>query len=404
MRILIVHDYGVPVGGAENLSIALREGLRSRGHEARLFASSARPLALESAADATGFGTTGPARRVLQAWNPFAARALSAELARFRPDVVHVRMFMTQLSPAILPLLRGVPALLHVVNYDLICPLNTRVLPDGRPCRETPGRVCGTRGCLPPLGRARAALQRRLWRRDRDVFARTLCNSHRVAEQLVAHGVRCDGVIWNGVPRRAARPPLAVNAAPHAAFAGRLVPKKGVAWLLRAFAKVLREVPEARLSIAGEGPERAALGALAGELGIAARVRWLGHLSRERLEAAFADVWVQAVPSLWEEPFGLVAAEAMMRGTAVIASRGGGLDEQVIDGETGFTVAAGDADALAEGLARVLGERALAERMGAAGRARALEHFTEERVVERFVVEYRRLLAADANGAAPVPA
>jgi len=393
VRVSIVHDYGVPVGGAENLSIALRAGLRARGHEARLFTSTAKPLPLPIEADATCHGTMGPTRRVLQAWNPMAAVALRRELETFDPDVVHVRMFMSQLSPSILPLLRDRPAILHVVNYDLICPLNTRVLPNGEPCREQAGAACGRNGCLPPLGRARAAVQRASWRRDGEAFDRILCNSHRVAEQLERYGVPTDGVVWNGVPERAARPSVPDGAAPHVGYAGRLVPKKGVDWLLRAFALACTDVPDARLSIAGDGPDRAALGRLADTLGIGARVRWLGHLDRDALEAAFADVHVQAVPSLWEEPFGLVAAEGMMRGCALVASRGGGLGEQVLDGRTGFLVDAGDVSALAARLSELLGDLGLAGRMGAAGRERALACFTEEAVVERFVAEYERLLS-----------
>ena len=120
----------------------------------------------------------GPARRVLQAWNPSARRALARELDAFAPDLVHVRMFMTQLSPAILPLLADVPALLHVVNHDLSCPLNTRVLPDGSACGRRQGVACMEEGCLDRLGHWRAEVQRAQWRRHRGVFDRVVCNSH----------------------------------------------------------------------------------------------------------------------------------------------------------------------------------------------------------------------------------
>ena len=119
MKVLIVHDYGVLVGGAEYFSVALRDGLRRRGHDVRLFASSAQPLPLENVADYTCFGTMSAARKLLQVANPWAARGLGEALRRFDPDVVHVRMFLTQLSPLILRQLEGYRSLLHVVNYDL---------------------------------------------------------------------------------------------------------------------------------------------------------------------------------------------------------------------------------------------------------------------------------------------
>jgi glycosyltransferase involved in cell wall biosynthesis len=97
---------------------------------------------------------------------------------------------------------------------------------------------------------------------------------------------------------------------------------------------------------------------------------------------------VQAVPSRWEEPFGLVAAEAMMRGTAVVASENGGLAEQVEPGATGYLAPAGDAGALARALERVVRARDLAERMGASARVRALAELTIDRHVDRVVAAH----------------
>jgi glycosyltransferase involved in cell wall biosynthesis len=390
MRVLIVHDYGTLHGGAEHMSMALRNGLRARGHDARLFASTAQPLPLPNAADHTCYGTITSARHVLQAVNPFAVIRLRTMLREYRPDVVHVRMFMTQLSPLILPLLRQVPSLLHVVNYDLICPLNTKLLPSGSACHQRAGMACYRNRCLPPLGMARAMSQRLMWRWWSDVFDLIVTNSHWVRRRLAMEGIVADETVWNGVPVLPRRPPL--NTPPTVGFAGRLVPKKGVDVLLRAMAQVIATLPEARLLLAGDGPERPELEHLIAALGLQPYVSLLGHRPRQELETLLAGTWVQVVPSLWEEPFGLVTAEAMMRGTAVVASRSGGLTELVRDGETGFSVPAGDPDALAGALRRILYNRELAERMGKAGRARATAEFSEDRVVERFLELYEQIL------------
>ncbi len=133
-------------------------------------------------------------------------------------------------------------------------------------------------------------------------------------------------------------------------YAGRLVSKKGVDVLISAMAIVLGNIPGARLLIAGDGPERRRLESQANDLGISGSVQFTGHLDATGTENALAAAWVQAVPSVWEEPFGLVAAESMMRGTAVVASRAGGLTEQVVEGETGYLVPPGDAGALAHAI------------------------------------------------------
>jgi glycosyltransferase involved in cell wall biosynthesis len=390
VKVLIVHDYGTLSGGAEHMSHTLREGLRRRGHRAEWFSSSARPLPLPIVSDHTCFGDTGVLGRAAQAVNAHAAMRLRAVMKRFQPDIVHVRMFLTQLSPLILPLLRRVPAILHCVNYDTICPLNTKTLPDGTPCQFAPGWPCHRCGGM--LTAARAQLQHTLWRRWMGIFDSVVANSEWTARRLREHGVPVAEVIHNGVPERPARSPL--GDPPTAAFAGRLAAKKGVEPLLHAWVLVRREAPTARLLIAGDGPERAALQGLTARLGLSAGVSFLGYLPRAEMEAALASAWVQVAPSLWEEPFGLVAAEASMRGTAAVVSRRGGLAEVIEEGVTGFAVDPTDVATLAERLLRVLRDRDLAERLGAAGRRRALEYFTDIGAIDRFETLYSRIIGA----------
>jgi glycogen synthase len=107
MRILLVNDHGTRVGGAEVIVFSLRDALRARGHEVRVFSSSAREHGDPIEADATGFGTTSRWRTLVQSVNPRAARSFRDEIARFRPDVVHVHLYQTQLSPLILGELGG---------------------------------------------------------------------------------------------------------------------------------------------------------------------------------------------------------------------------------------------------------------------------------------------------------
>ena len=389
MKILLLNDYATPTGGAELMTLALRDGLRQRGHDARLFAGDARAGGGDVQADYTCFGTTSRFRTLLQTANPSAAMRLRQTLAEFRPDVVHVRMFLTQLSPLILPLLRDVPSLYHVVWYRPICPIGTKLLPDGTPCQVSPGVVCYRNGCLPARDWAPLLFQLHLWRRWRAAFDLVVANSAAVGERLRAEGIAPVEVVWNGVPRRAARPPLA--APPTVAFAGRLVPEKGADLLVRAFARIVGQLPEARLILAGDGPEGAWLARLVADLGLDRAVTLTGHLDRAAIEARFATAWVQAVPSRWAEPFGIAAAEGAMRGTAIVASAGGGLSEIVRDGATGFLVPPGDVDALAAALRRLLGDRDLAERLGGAGREDALARFDEATFVERFIALYERI-------------
>lgn len=392
MKILLLHDYGTATGGAELQMLSLRQGLMERGHEVRLFASRVSPVeGYPQLADDTCFGTTSKAQVLTQTANPSAYWQLRRVLREFRPDVVHIRMFLWQLSPLILPLLNPFPCVYQTAVYKAICPAGTNLLPDGRRCEFSPGRVCLSSGCLTPQSWAMLMVQYQLWQRWRSAIDQIVALSYAMKGELEQAGLCPVEVIHNGVPVRSPRP--ALSDPPTVVYAGRLVPEKGIDVLLRAFAIAQAQVPNAQLWLAGQGGAEGDLRQLAQALSISEQVTWLGHRSRSELEALFDQAWVQVVPSLWAEPFGNVTTEAMMRGTAVIASAMGAQPEIVKAGQTGFLVPPGDVNSLAGELVKLLQNRDLAESMGQAGRDRALTHFSEEQRTEQFLALYRRLQA-----------
>jgi glycosyltransferase involved in cell wall biosynthesis len=193
---------------------------------------------------------------------------------------------------------------------------------------------------------------------------------------------------------RSARPgalrrEIGASSEPIVGFMGRLTRQKGVDVLLRAFAQVERRHPAARLILAGDGPDRGALENLARSLGLR-RATFLGWRSDAADILAGADVL--AMPSRWEG-FGLVALEAMALGKPVVASRVSALPEIVVPEETGLLVTPGDPGALAEALLALLADRPRAERMGRAGKARALEEFPVERMAQRTAEVYHEVIS-----------
>lgn len=386
MKVLLVNDYGTPTGGAELQTLRFRALLRERGQEAMLFTSDARPGGVAIASDVQCRGTQGRGRKILQAINPLAAIGLRRTIKSFRPDVVHLRMFLSQLSPLVLPVLRDVPTLLHVVNYQLICPLNTKRLPDGTACTVRAGAICQTAGCVSAAGRARFALQRRMWDAWHDAIDMVVANSRWTARRLAADGIDVDGHVTYGVPALEPRPPLAPS--PTVACVGRLFGKKGVEVLLRAMPSVRTAVPGVKLRIVGDGPEMGALQEIVGSLQLTDCVTFHGFVPRDAIDTLLADAWMQVVPSVYEEPFGVVTIEAMMRGTALVATNVGGPTEVVREGDTGFLVPPGDADALAGAMIKVLRDRELAERLGANAYAIARREFTEPVSIDRVLALY----------------
>jgi glycosyltransferase involved in cell wall biosynthesis len=177
---------------------------------------------------------------------------------------------------------------------------------------------------------------------------------------------------------------------PRLAIVGRLIPIKGHDTLLAALARVREEVPDVSLEIAGDGQLEPELRATVERRGLPSAVRFLGRVAPPA--PVFERAAVVVVPSRGEG-FGMVALEAMERGRAVVASDVGGLPEIVADGRSGLLVPPGDVEALARAIVELAGDPVRAAELGAAGRVRALQEFSQERCTERIAALYGAALA-----------
>ncbi|NDY91914.1 glycosyltransferase family 4 protein [Ideonella livida] len=207
--------------------------------------------------------------------------------------------------------------------------------------------------------------------------------------------VRCGVSLQAGAPRPAAAAgtPLRVGSL------GRLVEKKGMDVLLRALAQAVAQGQDLQLDIAGDGPLREPLQALAQTLGVAPRVRFLGAMGHAQVAAWLGslDVFalacqVDAQGDMDGVPVALM--EAMSQGVPVLSTRLSGIPELVVDGQTGLLAEPGHADSLAAQLMRLAGDAALRSRLGAAGARHALDEFSQQVNLDRLTAHFRRALAA----------
>ncbi|HKY59737.1 MAG TPA: glycosyltransferase family 4 protein [Gemmatimonadota bacterium] len=200
---------------------------------------------------------------------------------------------------------------------------------------------------------------------------------------VIPYGVSMPGEAAAG--GRAADPPILL-------FVGRLVTRKGVDRLLEALA-TLRDRPW-RLEVIGFGPERERLEALAGQLGLAERVAFLGRVPNEELTAAYRRATAFVLPATLDERedtegLGVVLLEAMSHALPVVATRRGGITDVVIDGRTGILVE-DEVPALAAGVRRLLEDPATARDMGERGRERVRTAFGWDSIVDRLEAVYGR--------------
>ena len=171
-------------------------------------------------------------------------------------------------------------------------------------------------------------------------------------------------------------------------FVGRLAAVKGVPVLLDAFARVLKDHPDAELTLVGDGPERPRIEARARALGCDHAVRFAGYLSQDEVTAELARADLFALPS-FAEGVPVVLMEAMASRLPVVATRLAGIPELVEDGVSGRVVPPGDSAALAAALAELLSDPDLRARMGTAGRAKVEAEYDMAGEAARLAVLFR---------------
>lgn len=175
--------------------------------------------------------------------------------------------------------------------------------------------------------------------------------------------------------------------APVIGFVGRLVPEKGVADLIAAFARMQTR---ARLQIVGNGSERTRLEMQAANLGVRDRVLFRGAIAASSMPQTYNEFDLLVVPSKtqpnWKEQFGRVIVEAMACEVPVVGSDSGEIPNVI--GQTGVVFAEGDIEGLASRLDELLRDREQRELLGKRARDRVLREFTQARIAQRFYDVY----------------
>jgi glycosyltransferase involved in cell wall biosynthesis len=347
--------------GGEVQVFLLMEGLRRRGHHNLLLC----PPESRSAEEARRRGLASVPIRVRGEWSPRGVTSIMRRLREAAPDLVHLHTGRATWLGGIASWRLGLPAL-------------------------------ATRRMDRPVKRG--------WRTrflyDR-ALRRVVAISQAVAARLAAGGVAeaIIRVVPSAVEPEHLRPQIEREVvrktfgverdAPCLLAVAALVHRKGLDVLLDALVLVSEEGHSPTLWIAGDGPQRRRLERRASERGVAAQVRFLGQRSDVADLLAACDVFV--LPSR-REGLGVASLEAMALARPVVATRVGGLGEAVVHEQTGLLVPPDDPGALAEALARLLGDAALRERLGAAGPARIAERYGSQAMVDAYERLYHEVL------------
>jgi glycosyltransferase involved in cell wall biosynthesis len=231
-------------------------------------------------------------------------------------------------------------------------------------------------------------------------YTRVVAVSEEVRQRLLKAGVREDRIrmVRNGIDLRpfreasaSLRSELGVDGALIVGLVGRLAWEKGVDVFVRAAARVLAQMPEARFVVVGEGPDREKLQRLVEELKVGDGVRMLGR--REDMPGVYASLDVM-VSSSRQEGLPMAILEGMASGLPLVATAVGEVPTVVKDDRTGVLVPPDDAEALAAAIAGLLRDPERRRRLGAAARQLMEDEYSAERMTADYLRVYDEAIAS----------
>jgi glycosyltransferase involved in cell wall biosynthesis len=406
VRILMLTQFYLPfLGGEELLVQNLSRELAARGHDVTIVTlEHPSAPAFEVEGDVRIYRLSGTMQRLPFLYSDSGRRfappfpdpeltwALKGIVARERPDIVHAHNWLVH---SFLPLKAwsGARLVLSLHDYSLQCARKDLMYQEA-PCSGPAPRKCAV--CCaghygPAKGLPTLLSHRAMFLAARPAVDYYLPISSAVAAASGLPGSRLPYQIMPefvaddvGQPRGDPGPWLAqLPQEDFLLFVGGLRRVKGIEVLLRAYAGL--EAPPPLVVVGYTCPDPA------GPVVFPPNV----HVLRDWPNQAVMHAWRRSlfglVPSIWAEPFGIVALEAMATARPVVASRIGGLADLVADGETGFLVPHGDPAALRGAMARLLADPRLREQLGQAAGQR-LERYLARTVVPRFEAVYRHVL------------
>jgi len=301
---------------------------------------------------------------------------LFAQARALELDILHVHWTISKLPPDHVPIVRTV----H--GHHPYCPSGSRYLERWDSACD---RAYSLAGCLwgHLVDRCGSARPQNLYANFQNTRLEMATLSHFpviavsrfLKDQMIRSGYSENliQILYSPAAISSEYTPPPAEDVPHFVFLGRIVPQKGLAWLLQALRAV--KVPM-HLDIAGDGFQKSAMRRLGDSLGVAGKVTFHGWVSEEQTRKLLQAARALVCPSVWHEPAGLVGIEAAAAGRAVIGSRAGAIPEYVLHRQTGLLVNPHDVPGLAQSLEKLALDHDLAKRLGEAGRKMAETRFT----------------------------
>ncbi len=379
MRILMINDHIHFGGGGDATFRHERQIYEGAGYEVFTFSHATETDAEKTEND---FLHIESSNRMIQKtgkylFNPRVYYQLRRLLKNLRPLLIHLHL-PSKYPASIYAALKGYPVVHTLHGPMLFCATSWGCLKkDSGYCELGTGIKCYLRGCVPlwqlPLVYFLYRVNRHFAKKSVKLFigpSRQICAAaERTGFGPVKYIPLCIDRMFYDVAQTDGQ------GSPTVIYVGGLSEQKGVPILLEAFSIIIRQIPEAKLILAGRGALLPLLKEKSREYGIESNVEFLGFVDHDKITEVYKRGQVFVLPSIWSEQFGLVGPEALACGLPCVASNMGGIGEWLKDGQWGYLVPPRDPQALAEKIVLLLKDRPLCERFARRGKEFVLKEY-----------------------------
>ncbi|MBN1364469.1 MAG: glycosyltransferase family 4 protein [Syntrophaceae bacterium] len=405
MKVLLVHKFFHVTGGAEVFFFETGRVLEKYGCEVAYFSTinernrpSSYTKYFTHAPDFQSGNLLKRVRAIFRIVYSYEAKEKFTELLNdFRPDIVHIFAMFTHISPSILDACRevGVPVVISCNDYKHICP-NYKLFHHGHLCEDCKGgrfyNTVRNKCCQNSLVYSVASCIESTSHHALNILRKNV-HTFFFASEFMARKTEefwgKDSFRWAKLlnPFDSTKYPLCKEYDDYFLFFGRFVEEKGADVLLQA----MRQIPEPKLVLVGDGPQIEQLKGLAAQLGLE-NVEFIGPQWGEALDQILMRARFVVMPSVWHENFPYVIVQAFAMGKAVIGTDRGGIPELIKDKENGFVYPAHDPDTLAKRIEKLWLNPELAVEMGTKAKAYADDQFNDQKFYETLISNYESIV------------
>jgi glycosyltransferase involved in cell wall biosynthesis len=406
MKIILCHNQFQITGGAEFFYHEVGRVLQENGHEVAFFSAedqsstdSAWSNYFPAVAD---YSSGSQLSRALalpnMIYNRQAKERMGQLIRDFKPDLIHAFAIYVKLTPSILDAAReaGVPVVMSCNDYKLICP-NYKLFHHGHVCEACKGgkfyQAVVNRCCHDSLAYSVASSLEAYAHNAMNIYRKNV-HTFLFASEFMASKTKDfwgdEKFRWRKLnnPFNAKKFEYSEISENYILYFGRLIDEKGVDVLLSAMALL----PDVRLIVVGDGPDRAVLEQQSQEQGLK-QVEFAGPKWGSELDIILSRCRFVVVPSLWHENFPYVILQAFAFGKPVVGSMRGGITELVSHGERGLVYESTNAQALAANIRQLWDDQAATLSMGRAAKDYVDEAFNDETFYMNLMAIYQEVLA-----------